>query len=391
MNYTEQLERETERTRVELANTVEELRERLTPGEVLDEVIDYASDGEIGDYLRNFGRQVVDNPLPLGLIGVSVAWLIAASAFGGRRNNRWLRETTDERMRVSADLADDARGARRSFARRADDIRTRAADRASDLAGRTAEQTSDFAARAANRAGDFASRAADHTGDLADRAADTAGDMADRARDMAGRAADQATTLAGQASDRMADVAGQANAAAGRVGDRMRSAASTAGANLAAAGDGLTDSARSSARAIGDAATEIARSGRSASRAVGDFGRQQPLIVAATGLVLGAIIGALLPSTELEDELVGETSDAAKDKLREMAGEQYEKAKDIAERTVETALNETGVSASSRDRGEQNEAREFGPGPGDHGHAEQPSDDHSAGTQEAEHTRAGGA
>jgi hypothetical protein len=332
MSYTEQLERETERTRMDLANTVEELRERLTPGEVLDEVIDYASDGDVGTFLRNFRRQVVDNPLPLGLMGVGVAWLMAASGFGGGRNDRKLREASaamrDRAAREAGDVAADARDAGRTFADHADDMRARAADQAADIAR--------------------------------------------------------------HATDQMATVAGQASEAAARAGDRMRSAASAAEANLAAVGDRLTDSARGGAQAIGDAATEIARSSRTASRAMIDFGREQPLLVTATGIILGAIIGALLPSTEIEDQLVGESSDAAKDKLRELAGEQYAKAKDAAVRTAEAALDESGATASSsHDRAEGHGSREFGPGPGDHD-AQHASGDPTSGTEEAEHTRAGG-
>src|SRR6185437_6869172 len=113
MNYTEQLERDTERTRLELANTIEELRDRLTPGQVLDEVLDYASDGDVGDYLRNFKRQIVDNPIPIGLMGASMAWLLAASAFGRRSDGRVMRERV---ARKTGDFAARTQGKTRDFA-----------------------------------------------------------------------------------------------------------------------------------------------------------------------------------------------------------------------------------------------------------------------------------
>src|SRR5690242_13039120 len=113
MSYTEQLERDTERTRLELANTIEELRDRLTPGQVLDEVLDYASDGDVGDYLRSFKRQIIDNPLPLGLMGASMAWLVAASAFGRRRNGRMMRERVARR---TGDFAARTQGSARDLA-----------------------------------------------------------------------------------------------------------------------------------------------------------------------------------------------------------------------------------------------------------------------------------
>jgi len=78
MTSTEQLERETEQTRARLTETLEELRS-MTPGRVVDEVLDYAKTGG-GDFLRNvgskLGHQVAENPLPAALIGAGVIWLM---------------------------------------------------------------------------------------------------------------------------------------------------------------------------------------------------------------------------------------------------------------------------------------------------------------------------
>jgi Protein of unknown function (DUF3618) len=75
----EQLEREARRSREKLAVTLEQLRKRLTPGQVLDQTIDYMRDGPAAEFLRNLGRDVRENPMPLVLIGIGVAWLMAAS------------------------------------------------------------------------------------------------------------------------------------------------------------------------------------------------------------------------------------------------------------------------------------------------------------------------
>ena len=42
MSDSRQLEREAEETRLQLSRTLGELRERITPGQLLDEAIDYA-------------------------------------------------------------------------------------------------------------------------------------------------------------------------------------------------------------------------------------------------------------------------------------------------------------------------------------------------------------
>src|SRR3954469_16571413 len=80
MTSTAQLERDTERTRLQLADSLEELRACVTPGQMLDQLTDYARDGTAGAVARNLREQAVSNPMPLVMMGASLAWL----AFGGR-------------------------------------------------------------------------------------------------------------------------------------------------------------------------------------------------------------------------------------------------------------------------------------------------------------------
>ena len=75
----EQLEREARRTREKLAGILEQLRARASPGQVLDQTIDYMRDGPAAEFMRNLGREIRENPMPLVLIGIGVAWLMVAS------------------------------------------------------------------------------------------------------------------------------------------------------------------------------------------------------------------------------------------------------------------------------------------------------------------------
>lgn len=77
-----QLEREADQTRAELAATLEELRTRITPGQLLDQTFAYARESNVGAFVRNLGRDARDNPLPLVIMGAGLAWLIMAD---GRR------------------------------------------------------------------------------------------------------------------------------------------------------------------------------------------------------------------------------------------------------------------------------------------------------------------
>src|ERR1700741_2713591 len=75
----EQLKREAEEARWRLSATLDELRTRMTPGRGVDQLIDYTLDGPVAEFLRNLGREAWENPMPLALIGIGVAWLIVAS------------------------------------------------------------------------------------------------------------------------------------------------------------------------------------------------------------------------------------------------------------------------------------------------------------------------
>jgi hypothetical protein len=75
----EQLERKAEQNRARLAATLDELRERVTPGRVLDQLIEYAGDGTGGEMVRNLGQQVRRNPLSVAMVGAGLAWLMLSN------------------------------------------------------------------------------------------------------------------------------------------------------------------------------------------------------------------------------------------------------------------------------------------------------------------------
>lgn len=81
----ERLEHEAEIARAQLANSLDELRLRLTPGEIVDEVIEYARDTPAADFARNLARDVRQSPVPLLVIFAGIIWAIIASAIAQSR------------------------------------------------------------------------------------------------------------------------------------------------------------------------------------------------------------------------------------------------------------------------------------------------------------------
>src|SRR5205807_6251405 len=82
MASTEQLEREAELTRAQLASSLDELR-AITPGRIMDEILGYAKSGS-AELLRGLGNQVIEHPLPATLIGAGLAWLIMSNGPSSR-------------------------------------------------------------------------------------------------------------------------------------------------------------------------------------------------------------------------------------------------------------------------------------------------------------------
>ncbi len=91
-HQTEQLEREAEESREQLAGALDELRYRITPGNVIDQLIDYASGRPAAVFLRKLASELRERRLSLLLLGASIAGLVlsrrlSARARRARRNN----------------------------------------------------------------------------------------------------------------------------------------------------------------------------------------------------------------------------------------------------------------------------------------------------------------
>src|SRR3981081_2178091 len=96
MSTSEQFERETEEERARISETLEELRARMTPGHVVDRLVDYATDSSGGMFFRNLRQQAVDNPVPVALVGAGIAWL----AISGRQRDSTSRATGRQRNKA---------------------------------------------------------------------------------------------------------------------------------------------------------------------------------------------------------------------------------------------------------------------------------------------------
>lgn len=73
----DQLEREIEAKRRNIGNTVDALEQRLSPGQLFDQVLGYVS-GNGGQFISNLGATVRANPVPTVLTSVGLLWMMSS-------------------------------------------------------------------------------------------------------------------------------------------------------------------------------------------------------------------------------------------------------------------------------------------------------------------------
>lgn len=76
------IEREVEKARGDLDRTVEALKDKMTPGQLIDELSKSLKGGGTGEMMNNLGAQVRDNPMALAMIGAGMAWLMMGKTEG---------------------------------------------------------------------------------------------------------------------------------------------------------------------------------------------------------------------------------------------------------------------------------------------------------------------
>jgi hypothetical protein len=83
----QEVQREVQQSRAELEDTLEAIQERLSPGQMFEQVVDYMRSSNGSDFLRNLGTMVRDNPVPVALVGTGLVWLMLSSSRSARRED----------------------------------------------------------------------------------------------------------------------------------------------------------------------------------------------------------------------------------------------------------------------------------------------------------------
>ncbi len=291
-------------TREDLAATLSEIQEKLSPRRITDEAVGSVRRATIGrvedaaedarSVVKGAGENVFEtikrNPAPAVLAAVGLGWLfMEGRGRSSRRDGRGYEPARRGRAGDRYYYADERQGPGNygysydEYGRRSMDYRE-------------------------PRVREF-----EHQGQ----------GMRERAGEIAGQATDRVQEAARHAGDRVQEVAGQA---AGTVQNAAETAREAAGQAV--------DTARQSVQTVAHQAHY--RAERVGSR-FGDMMEENPLLIGAAAVALGAIIGFAFPTTEKESEIMGEARDRMMERAQEVVSETAQKVQHVAQEATAAA------------------------------------------------------
>ena len=216
----EEILAEIDRTRDEMDRTLSAIEQRLTPGQLVDQGLDYLRHSGAAEFVQNLGGTAKHNPLPIALTAIGIGWLMALGREPAQPNYG---STSTSGLR------------------------------------------------------------------------------------------DGMSSMRDKASGAMYSASDSLSSAKDRVSGSMSSMRERAGQ--------VTESARYQ--------WDRARGG------VDYMLREQPLALGAIGLAVGAMLAAMAPRTQKEEELMGEASRNLMEKAKETGSQQLEKAQDVVKQAAE--------------------------------------------------------
>jgi ElaB/YqjD/DUF883 family membrane-anchored ribosome-binding protein len=284
----EKLEQEVNQTRARIGERLETLSHRLSPGELLDQVLGMAREHG-GEFSRNLGSQVKNNPVPLLITGIGMSWLMMAS------NNRNY----------------DGRGQRRTYAPGYTDGYS------------TYPYTEGVYERSNNS--DYESSMSNSSG------YESSMNNSDYENSMSN-------------DEGGPNVMDKAKEKIERVGDKVEHLKSSAREKMSRASETVHENVGS----MRQNARHVQQNMRSTQECVTDFLREQPVLAASLGVALGAAIGALLPATEVEDRILGTASEETISKAQTVASNQYEKVRETAKEVADDVKQNLQANSDKR-------------------------------------------
>jgi ElaB/YqjD/DUF883 family membrane-anchored ribosome-binding protein len=139
----------------------------------------------------------------------------------------------------------------------------------------------------------------------------------------------------GEWADGLADSIDGAREHLHQTADTLKDGYQSVKGKAAHLGDNLGAATENISHAVHDAGDRLLRSTQVMSSQFNHLLKEQPLMVAAAGIALGAVIGAAFPSTATEQRYLGKTSADLTDKVKQQAREGFEAVRDTVTKTTD--------------------------------------------------------
>lgn len=294
------IESEIRATQGRIDGTIDRLKASLSPGELLNQVVGFVKEegGEIG---QNAYRQVKANPIPLAIMAAAMAWMMMPQR--GASDATAIRREGDGHL-DSWNIAPEYAHHREAL--RLHDRVQSALTEVTHQAGETMEAFNDRLHEARARAMGLVRHVGEEAEGFRSRVA----------------------------------------AAFSDVGEKAKAARMAMTEHIARFADGTKTSAGTATRYVTDTARKV--EGRAEK-----FFSEQPLVVGAIGMAIGALAGALIPNTRRENAIMGGVGKEIRREAREVAENAMEAVEDTADKIAsdiaDAAREENLTRASARD------------------------------------------
>ncbi|MFL4468600.1 DUF3618 domain-containing protein [Tateyamaria armeniaca] len=324
-----EIEREIEEQRSDLTSNLEGLQDKFSIDTIVRQIGDQFREHG-GDMGRSISNQVKANPVPLALTGIGLAWLMFGNA-----------QQPQLRQRVSDDFDDDRYSSTEREYRQGRDAR--------------GLPYTPPAARTANRAVSEPSWARDTDDNTSPSFGDRVSSGAESVKDTAASGAQSVKDSLASAGSAVGDAASSAKSSMGNAAQSAKQGLASAGIRIAEGTETLTEEGRKRVIAARQKAVEMrrsaARSMNQGTDAAADFYDQQPLVVGALALAVGAALGGALPRTKTEDDLMGAQSDTLFDQAERIFEEEKAKALSVADSVKEEVKDIAAETKADLDSG----------------------------------------
>jgi len=313
-----------EQTRADMSETIDAIQDRLNPQHLKEQVkeqmreqfeeakatVREATIGKAEEMVQNVGDTISDarytlmdtikqNPIPAALVGLGLSWLFMNRRSAPRGYARYANQNRNYRQTSYPTYRDNAIGS---------------SGYASSMGQRNYGGTMDQGQRYYGDAMDQGQR---NYGGAIEQGQRGVSDTLHRVQETAGN-------VVNQAQEKVGNIAEQAQETAGNV---VNQAQETAGY--------LADQAQYQAQRFEDRFQQALY--------------QNPLAVGAVAVALGTAVGFVLPQTQRENELLGETRDQLIDRAQTVAQDTLEKVQQVAGEVMDQA--QTTVQEHAKEHG----------------------------------------